>query len=183
MSAKILTTAFLAIRSTIPGELAPDADAAVAVVGRAAAGRLRYAASIRILGVGFRAYVAAVDLLQALQRIVGEGAGNDAILALLFEVAVVVVLKGGNLVTRVRTCSDPGQLMRIVVLVEISRPASRFAYAPVVELIVAAVLDQRGLDPTLFLGHQQHLATASCFDQYQVDARLGHQRFSSLGCL
>ena len=67
MSAKILTTAFLAIRSTIPGELAPDADAAVAVVGRAAAGRLRYAASIRILGVGFRAYVAAVDLLQALQ--------------------------------------------------------------------------------------------------------------------
>ena len=48
-------------------ELAPDADAAVAVVGRAAADRLRYAASIRILGVGFRAYVAAVDLLQALQ--------------------------------------------------------------------------------------------------------------------
>ena len=143
MSAKILTTAFLAIRSTIPGELAPDADAAVAVVGRAAAGRLRYAASIRILGVGFRAYVAAVDLLQALQRIVGEGSGHPAS-ALLRQIAVVVVLKGGNLVARVRTCSDPSQLMRIVVLVEIGRPASRFAYAPVVELIVAVVLDQRG---------------------------------------
>ena len=125
-------------------ELAPDADAAVAVVGRAAADRLRYAASIRILGVGFRAYVAAVDLLQALQRIVGEGAGNGTILARLFEVAVVVVLKSRNLVTRVRTCSDPAQLMRIVVLVEIGRPACRFAYAPVVELIVAVVLDQRG---------------------------------------
>ena len=143
MSAKILTTAFLAIRSTIPGELAPDADAAVAVVGRAAADRLRYAASIRILGVGFRAYIAAVDLLQALQRIVGEGAGHRAP-ALLRQIAVVVVLKGGNLVTRVRTCSDPGQLMRIVILVEIGRPACRFAYAPVVELIVAVVLDQRG---------------------------------------
>ena len=75
--------------------------------------------------------------------IVGEGAGNPAP-ALLRQVAVVIVLKGGNLVTRVRTCSDPGQLMRIVVLVEISRPASRFAYAPVVELIVTVVLDQRG---------------------------------------
>ena len=51
---------------------------------------------VRIPGVGFRAYIAAVDLLQALQRIVGEGAVTT-LFSLFCLRLLVVVLKGGNL--------------------------------------------------------------------------------------